>query len=105
MAEIIEQGEVDVTGTVLYTGSLSSVSSTKILQLKFYNPLAYVLTLERYDAATATSKILYSLTLDAGDSVTDSATYALKEGDRLIAYSDIPGTSYYTYGFDYADSW
>lgn len=82
MAEIIEQGEVDVTGTVLYTGSLSSVSSTKILQLKFYNPLAYVLTLERYDAATATSKILYSLTLDAGDSVTDSATYALKEGDR-----------------------
>jgi hypothetical protein len=32
MAEIIGQGEVDVIGTVLYTGSLSSVSFTK-----FYN--------------------------------------------------------------------
>ena len=104
MAEIIEQGEVSIAGTILYTGSAGSGASTKVLQLKFYNPLAYVLTLERYDAATATSKILYSLTLDAGDSVTDSATYALKEGDRLIVYSDIAGTSFYIYGLDYAGS-
>jgi hypothetical protein len=102
MAEIIEQGEVSVAGTVLYTGSAGPNASAKILQLKFYNSLPYVLTLERYDAASATSKTLYSLTLDAGDSVTDSATYALKEGDRLIVYSDIVGTSYYTYGLDYA---
>jgi hypothetical protein len=104
MAEIIEQGEIDIAGTVLYTGTFSSGSNSKIIQLKFYNSLAYVLTLEKYDAATATSKVLYSLTLNAGDSITDSAIYALKEGDKLIAYSDIPGTSYYTYGFDYASS-
>lgn len=104
MAEIIEQGEIDIAGTVLYTGSAGSGASTKVLQLKFYNPLAYVFTLERYDAITATSKILYALKLNAGDSVTDSAIYALKEGDRLIAYADIPGTSYYIYGLDYANS-
>jgi hypothetical protein len=103
MAEIVQQGEVNILGTTLYTGS-HGIILTKITTLRFYNPLAYVLTLERYDATTATSETLYELTLGAGDTVTDDLTYALKEGDKLVVYSDIPGTTYYIYGLDYANS-
>jgi len=103
MAEIIEQGELSTLGTILSTGSTAPIS-TKITTMRFYNPLAYVLTLERYDALTATSEVLYEFNLAAGDTVSDSLTYALKAGDKITAYSDIPGTSYYIYGTDYATS-
>ncbi len=104
MVEIIKQGQVDITGTILYTGTSSTLSTTKISQLKFYNPLPYVLTLQRYDAASASTETLYEFTLDAGDSVNDTALYALNVGDQLIVYSSIPGTSFYIYGLDYAGS-
>jgi hypothetical protein len=103
MAEFVKQGEVNVAGTILYIGSGSPLL-TKILTLRFYNPLVYVLTLERYDALSASSETLYELNLSAGDTVTDGLTYALKEGDELVVYSNIPGTTYYVYGIDYADS-
>ena len=103
MAEIIAQGEVSVLGTILATGSTAEIS-TKVSIMRFYNPLAYVLTIERYDALTATSEVLYEFNLAAGDTVSDTLTYALKAGDKITAYSDIPGTSYYVYGLDYATS-
>ena len=103
MAEIVKQGEVNVAGTILYIGSVGPVL-TKITTLRFYNALPYVLTLERYDAISATSETLYQLTLAAGDTVTDDLLYALKEGDELVVYSNIPGTTYYVYGVDYASS-
>jgi hypothetical protein len=103
MAEIIEQGELSLLGTILATGSTASLS-TKVITMRFYNPLAYVLTIERYDALTATSEVLYEFNLAAGDTVSDSFTYALKEGDKLTAYSNIAGTTYYIYGLDYATS-
>ncbi len=103
MAEIIEQGELSTLGTILSTGSTAPIS-TKITTMRFYNPLAYVLTLERYDALTATSEVLYEFNLAAGDTVSDTLVYALKAGDKLTAYSDIPGTSYYILGIDYAVS-
>lgn len=103
MAEIIEQGELSLLGTILATGSASTLS-TKVLTMRFYNPLAYVLTIERYDAVSATSEVLYEFNLTAGDTVSDTLIYALKEGDKLTAYSDITGTTYYIYGIDYATS-
>lgn len=103
MAEFVKQGEVAIAGTILYTGSDGSIL-TKVSSLRFYNALAYVLTLERYDAASATSETLYELNLDAGDTVTDDLLYALNKGDKLVVYSDIPGTTYYVYGLDYAGS-
>lgn len=103
MAEFVKQGEVDVAGTTLYIGINNSLL-TKILTLRFYNPLAYVLTLERYDAISASSETLYELNLSAGDTVTDNLLYALNTGDKLTVYSDIPGTTYYVYGVDYAGS-
>lgn len=103
MAEIVKQGEVNVAGTILYIGS-NGIILTKITNLRFYNSLPYVLTLKRYDAISATSETLYELTLGAGDTVTDDLIYALKEGDELVVYSNIPGTTYYVYGIDYASS-
>jgi hypothetical protein len=103
MAEFVKQGEVDLAGTILYTGGTSTIL-TKIIALRFYNSVAYVLTLERYDAVTATSEVMYRLTLDAGDTVTDDLSYALNAGDQIIVYSDVPGTTYYVYGIDYASS-
>jgi hypothetical protein len=101
MAEIIEQGEVNVLGTILATG-VAGAAATKVVTMRFYNPLAYVLTIERYDAATSTSRVLYEFNLAAGDTVSDTLTYALKPGDKLTAYSDIAGTTYYILGVDYA---
>lgn len=103
MAEFVKQGEVDIAGTILYIGGDSAVL-TKITTLRFYNPSAYVLTLTRYDAISATTETLYRLSLGAGDTVTDDLLYALNTGDELVVFSDIPGTTYYVYGIDYASS-
>ena len=101
MAEFSSQGDVSILGTLLVTGSLG-MALTKVVTLSFNNPLAYVLTLEKYDALTASTIVLYEITLAAGDTVNDTLIYALNAGDTLTVYSDIPGTSYYIYGLDYA---
>jgi hypothetical protein len=103
MAEFSFQGDVSILGTLLVTGSLG-ISLTKVVTLSFNNPLAYVLTLEKYDALTLSTIVLYEITLAAGDTVNDTLTYALNAGDTLTVYSDIPGTSYYIYGLDYASN-
>lgn len=104
MAEFSKQGDVSVTGTVLYTGTLNASLLTKILSMRFNNPAAYNLKLEKYEAATSTTTTIYDLTLSAGDTVTDNLSYALNPGDQLIVTSSIVGTTYYVYGLDYASS-
>jgi hypothetical protein len=103
MAEFSSQGDVSILGTLLATGSLGT-ALTKVITLSFNNPLAYVLTLERYDAKTASTIVLYEINLAAGDTINDTLTYALNTGDTLTVYSDIPGTSYYIYGINYASN-
>ena len=107
MAEFIKQGNLSVTGTVLYTGTGTALS--KVILLRFNNPAAYDLTLEKFDYTTSTSIVVYDLSLSAGDTVTDNLIYGLKPGDQLIATSNIIGTTYYMYGIDGvvedADNW
>ena len=104
MAEFSKQGNIAVTGTILYTGSISNISLTKVLILRFNNPAAFQLRLSKFEAATSTTTIIYNLNLSAGDTLTDNLSYALNPGDRLIATSSIAGTTYYIYGIDYASS-
>mgnify|MGYP007092090140 CR=1 FL=1 len=104
MAEFSKQGDIAITGTILYTGSDSNISLTKVLILRFNNPAAYDLKLEKYEASTTTTTTIYDLTLAAGDTVTDNLSYALNPGDQLIVTSNIVGTTYYIYGTDYASS-
>ena len=93
-------GQVSILGTVIHTGAtVNSLSFVK--QLKFNNALPYVLTLEIYKADTATTTVLYTLNLAAGDIVTDDTQYGLALGDQLIATSSIGGTNYYATGADY----
>lgn len=102
MSEISKQGSVSTSGTILYTGSSGGVLLTKVSTLRFNNPAAYNLVLEKYESATATTSVIYDLSLSAGDTLTDNFTYALNPGDQLIATASITGTTYYVYGIDYA---
>jgi hypothetical protein len=104
MAEFSIQGDVAVTGTILYTGSISNISLTKVLILRFNNPAACKIRLTKYEAATSTTTTIYTLNLSAGDTLTDNLSYALNSGDQLIVTSNIVGTTYYIYGVDYASN-
>jgi hypothetical protein len=101
MAEFNKQGTLAVTGTVLHTGVEGQSFNSKVALMRFNNPLAYTITLQRYDASTASTVTIYTLTLSAGDTLTDNFNYSLEPGDQLIATSNITGTAYYIYGIDY----
>lgn len=102
MAEFSKQGDIAITGTLLYTGTSGGVLLSKVLNMRYNNPAAYALKLEKYEASTSTTTTIYDLTLAAGDTVTDNLSYALNAGDQLIVTSNIAGTTYYIYGMDYA---
>ena len=102
MAEFSKQGDLSTTGTVLLTGTGNTLS--KIMVLRFNNPAAYDLKLEKFEFSTSSTIVIYDLSLSAGDTVTDNFLYALNPGDELIATSNITGTTYYVFGIDYASS-
>ena len=103
MAEFTKEGVISTLGTVLHTGAtpVSTTLLSKVVILRFNNPSAYGLTLEKYNANTLVTTTIYDLSLSAGDTVTDNLTYALAPNDELIATSSIAGTTYYIYGLDY----
>lgn len=101
MAEFSKQGDLSITGTILHTGDDSSIALSRVISLRFNNPVAYTLKLEKFEALTSTTTVIYDLSLAAGDTVTDNLSYALNPGDELIATSNIVGTTYYAYGIDY----
>ena len=98
MAEFSAQGDVSTTGTVLYLGDRTAGYLTKIFNIRFNNPAAYGLKLEKFESETSITTVIYDLSLAAGDTVTDNFVYALNPGDQLIATSNIVGTTYYIYG-------
>lgn len=98
MTEFSNQGELSITGTVLITGGPSIIVLDKLISIRFNNPLAYNVQLYKYEALTLTTTLIYNLNLSAGDTFTDNLIYVLDNGDQLIAYSNILGTSYYAYG-------
>jgi hypothetical protein len=104
MAEFSKQGDVAITGTVLFTGTAGGQLLSKVLTMRFNNPAAYDLRLDKYEASTSTTTTIYNLSLAAGDTVTDNLSYVLNPGDELIVISNIAGTTYYIYGVDYAVS-
>lgn len=103
MAEFTKEGELNILGTVLHTGSSSEINLflSKVVNLRFNNPAAYTLKLQIYNPTTLATTTLYDLSLSAGDTVTDNLSYALPIDSQLIATSNIVGTTYYIYGLDY----
>lgn len=102
MAEFTKTGEVSTTGTQLYAGVTGQLQLlTKVQTLRFNNPNPYILTLQIYSPNSGTYKTIYQLTLSGGDTVTDNMVYALNSGEKLIATSSIPGTTYYIYAINF----
>ena len=101
MAEFSKQGTVAIAGTTIHTGGSGGTYLSRVVTLRFNNTSAYNFKLQKYEAATSTTTTIYDLTLSAGDTVTDNLTYVLNPGDKLIASSNIAGTTYYAYGIDY----
>jgi hypothetical protein len=62
---------------------------------RFNNPAAYDITLSLTRVSPASTQQVYSITLDAGDTVEDSG-YLLGPGDRIVVDTLAAGTVYFT---------
>jgi hypothetical protein len=95
--EFTSQGIIAVTGTIINTAPANGTS--KIVSIRVSNPLAYDLTLTKYNTRTVTSINVYTLNLAAGDVMTDNLVYLLNANDYIELTSTVPGTTYLIYGF------
>lgn len=93
------QGTLSNTPFTLYT--CPNGVTSKVASLKFNNPLAYIITLEKYSASLAITTVIYNLTFDADDSLIDNGLYFMEPGDSLIVTSSIVGTTYLVYLVEY----
>ena len=61
MTEFSNQGELSSTssGTLLATGTISTSILDKLLIIRLHNPLAYVVSLYKYESLTNTTVLLY----------------------------------------------
>lgn len=97
---INDQGEVGVlTPTVLATGKANQYASiTSINSIRFYNPVAYTITLSKYDSSQNTLLDIYEYQLSAGDTLVDTNVYQLSTNDRLEVQSSVANTNYFILG-------
>lgn len=86
------EGVITVGGSTIFT--VPPGKSYQVLALRVNNPAAYDFTVSKYTASSATTYTIYTLSLSAGDTVTDSWLYMFEPGDQLILDSSIAGTTY-----------
>jgi hypothetical protein len=91
--EILSGELTTTTPTVLFT--VSEGSTTSVTVMRFNNPAAFTLTVERYNASTSTLVKIYELDLKAGDVVTDGLLYYFLPNEYLQITSNPAGTTYY----------
>lgn len=89
----IYQGSIPTgcTGTKITASSSGIVINLIIIN----NSANYDITVSIYRKSLNSTVPLYSFELDAGDSVRDTQTYTLSEGDYIQLISNISGTTYY----------
>jgi hypothetical protein len=93
MAELIIQGQLSTSGTIIEPGAESK--GLRIQSIRINNSTdAYTYKLERYQFSTGLLTTIYDLTLSLGDTVTDAYSYYLAPGDYLILTSDVGTTNY-----------
>jgi len=83
---------VAVSGTIIHTAPDNNIS--EVQSMRFTNTAAFVLTVQKYTAATAATTTIYTLNLSAGDIVTDTFNYNLSENDYIKAISNVAGTTF-----------
>lgn len=92
--EVIYQGNVAIDCSTRITCTTTSLTITNIIINNLDSN--YVFNLNRFMNGPGIHKIpIYELSLDAGDSIRDTQSYVLFEGDYLQLISDVPGTTYY----------
>jgi len=87
-----KQGILDIGGTILSTG-LPDVN-IQLSSYSFYNVLAYTITVEKYEAETASTITLGVYSKLAGETFELGRSNVLKEGDYIKVTPSIAGTSY-----------
>lgn len=92
MAEVTIQGVLSIGANDLYLAAPNTTARVKYL--KFYNPIAYSVTVSKYDFSLASTINLYSLTLDPGDSISDDTQYLLQGRDKLSVTATTANTTY-----------
>lgn len=93
------QGTLSDTPFTLYT--CPQGVTAKVASLRFNNPSAYDLRLEKNSESLRITTVIYSLTLDAGDSLNDNGLYFMEPGDSLIVTSSTAETTYLVYLIEY----
>ena len=93
MAELIIQGQLSTTGTLIQPGADSN--GYRIQSIRVNNTTStYTLKLERYQLSSGLLTTIYDLTLSLGDTVTDTYSYFLAPGDYLVLTSNVATTNY-----------
>lgn len=89
---IEKQGILNIAGTVFSTGLPDRV--IMLSSFSFYNPAAYVVTIEKYEALTASTIVIGVYSKLAGETFEPIRQYILQDGDYVKVTSSIAGTSY-----------
>jgi hypothetical protein len=87
-----KQGVLTVGSNTMHVAPNNYNSS---VTFRFNNPAAYDITLSLTRVSPASTQQVYSITLDAGDTVED-AGYLLGPGDRIVVDTATAGTVYFT---------
>jgi hypothetical protein len=92
--EVIYQGNVATDCSTKITCTTTSLTITNIIINNLDSN--YIFNLNRFMTGPGIHKIpIYELSLDAGDSIRDTESYILFEGDYIQLISDVAGTTYY----------
>lgn len=92
MPTITLQGTLPAGTTNIYT--VPTLGNATISSIRFNNSSANTLTFRKYQAATTTLTPIYSVTLSAGDTLSDSLVYVLAEGDYIQVTTTAANTNY-----------
>jgi len=98
MTELSEQGTLGIGSTTLYTCPIATGSR---LNLKFNNPSANIVSLDRYDNLQGITTTIYMFTLAAGDVVIDNNNYYLRPGDYISLNCSVAGTNFIIQVFEF----
>ena len=92
--EVVYQGHIATDGSTKINCTTTSLTISAIIINNLDSN--YIFNLNRFMTGPGIHKIpIYELSLDAGDSIRDTESYILFEGDYIQLISDVAGTTYY----------
>ena len=89
---MVKSGVLSTTLAEIYV--CDNKDGVTVEKMRFTNDVAYNLNILLFSAADNKTTTLYSLILDAGDTVTDNMGYDLQFGDKISASSTAGKTFY-----------